>query len=90
MTRKNFFPYGETNFHHLITEQMVYQDRTHFIPRIEASGKNLLLLRPRRFGKSLFLSTLSNYYDLAKADRFETLFGHLYNGRVQVYQPQRG
>jgi hypothetical protein len=44
---------------------------------IEAAGKYLLFLRPRRFGKSLVLSMLENYYDVAKAPQFEALFGSL-------------
>ena len=48
---------------------------------METIGRQLLLLRPRRFGKSLWLSTLEHYYDLAHADEFETLFGHLAIGR---------
>lgn len=38
-------------------------------------------MRPRRFGKSLLLSMLENYYDVARADEFETLFGHLSIGK---------
>ena len=41
----------------------------------------MLLLRPRRFGKSLLLSMLENYYDVAKADEFDKLFGHLAIGK---------
>jgi len=56
-------------------------DRTDRIPLIEDVGKHLLFLRPRRFGKSMLLSMLENYYDVARADAFETLFGHLAIGR---------
>jgi len=41
----------------------------------------LLFVRPRRFGKSLLLSMLENYYDLQKADEFDRLFGRLAIGR---------
>lgn len=44
---------------------------------MEEIGKQILFLRPRRFGKSLWLSTLENYYDLARSDRFDRLFGGL-------------
>ena len=37
-------------------------------------------IRPRRFGKSLTLSMLKQYYDVNMADRFEELFGGLYIG----------
>ncbi len=75
------FPYGNCNFERIISENYFYQDRTDRIQLLENVGENILLLRPRRFGKSLFLSVLENYYDLAKADKFETLFGHLAIGK---------
>jgi hypothetical protein len=75
------FPYGIADFYKLITGGYFYVDRTGHIPRIEEAGEHLLFLRPRRFGKSLLLSTLENYYDLAKADEFDRLFGHLAIGR---------
>ncbi|MDM8519184.1 AAA family ATPase [Anaerolineales bacterium HSG6] len=81
MTTKLKFPYGNCNYQDIITEKNVYIDRTDRIHFLENTGKNLLLLRPRRFGKSLLLSTLENYYDLAKSDQFEQLFGHLAIGQ---------
>ncbi len=75
------FPYGICDFYHIITEGYFYVDRTDRIRLIEEAGKHLLLVRPRRFGKSLLLSMLENYYDVAKADGFNTLFGHLSIGR---------
>lgn len=71
------FPYGIADFYKIISEGYFYVDRTDRIGQVEAAGSQLLLLRPRRFGKSLWLSTLENYYDLAKADDFTRLFGHL-------------
>ena len=71
------FPYGLGDFYQLITEHYFYVDRTAQIRALEDSGKQLLFLRPRRFGKSLLLSMLENYYDVAKAGEFEQLFGHL-------------
>ncbi len=75
------FPYGNADFYDVITSGYFYVDRTGFIPMIEDYGKVLLFLRPRRFGKSLLLSMLENYYDVAKADEFERLFGHLAVGQ---------
>jgi len=75
------FPYGIADFYKLITAGYFYVDRTGHIPHIEDAGEQLLFLRPRRFGKSLLLSMLENYYDLAKADEFERLFGRLAIGR---------
>jgi hypothetical protein len=48
---------------------------------LENTGYYLLFLRPRRFGKSLLLSMLENYYDIARKDRFQELFGHLLIGK---------
>ncbi|HEY89454.1 MAG TPA: AAA family ATPase, partial [Thermoflexia bacterium] len=75
------FPYGISDFHKLITEDYFYVDRTAYIRTVEEVGPVLLFLRPRRFGKSLWLSTLENYYDVAKADEFESLFGQLAIGQ---------
>ncbi len=76
------FPYGLANFQAIAEEGYLYIDRTDRIGAIEAAGPQLLLLRPRRFGKSLWLSTLENYYDLAKTEQFEQLFGHLRIGQA--------
>ena len=75
------FPYGIADFQKIREEGYLYVDRTDRIPLMEEAGSQLLFLRPRRFGKSLWLSTLENYYDLAKGDRFETIFGSLAVGR---------
>ncbi len=75
------FPYGISDFYQLITEAYFYVDRTDRIRAIEDAGKQLLFLRPRRFGKSLWLSTLENYYDVAKAADFPRLFGQLAIGQ---------
>jgi len=75
------FPYGIADFAALIDEAYFYVDRTDRIPLLENAGKQLLFLRPRRFGKSLWLSTLENYYDLARADDFKRLFGGLKIGQ---------
>ena len=71
------FPYGLCDFEKLISQQYFYADRTDRIALLENAGDQLLFLRPRRFGKSLLLSMLDNYYDLAKAAKFSQLFGHL-------------
>ncbi|MCP4756310.1 MAG: AAA family ATPase, partial [Proteobacteria bacterium] len=75
------FPYGVSDFKLIITENYFYCDRTDRIPRIEDAGRRLLFIRPRRFGKSLLLSMLANYYDVAKKDEFDALFGHLKIGK---------
>lgn len=75
------FPYGLADFEKIITEDYFYVDRTAYIRQLEDTGDLLLFLRPRRFGKSLWLSTLENYYDIAKADKFTQLFGQLAIGQ---------
>jgi len=79
--RPMHFPYGLSDFGKLIEQDYWYLDRTDRIARIEAAGDQLIFLRPRRFGKSLLLSMLEHYYDLARADQFEALFGRLAVGR---------
>ena len=75
------FPYGISNFQRIREDGFLYLDRTHHIHDLEESGDQLVFLRPRRFGKSLLLSTLANYYDIKTADQFDTLFGGLEVGR---------
>jgi hypothetical protein len=75
------FPYGISNYYRIITENYFYVDRSNHIRLIEEAGDQLLFLRPRRFGKSLVLSMLENYYDVAKADDFDKLFGNLAIGK---------
>lgn len=75
------FPYGLCDFNKIITKGYFYCDRTDRIAVLENTGDYLLLLRPRRFGKSLLLSMLENYYDIARKDRFQELFGHLLIGK---------
>ncbi len=76
------FPYGICDFEKILTNDYFYVDRTDKIPVIEKTGEYLLFLRPRRFGKSLVLSMLENYYDVAKAQQFEQLFGRLKIGKA--------
>ena len=75
------FPYGLSDFATLIQENYFYQDRTDRIPQLEDAGRQLIFIRPRRFGKSLLLSMLEHYYDVNRADQFETLFGQLAIGQ---------
>ncbi|MDR1053039.1 MAG: ATP-binding protein [Planctomycetaceae bacterium] len=75
-------PYGNADFYRLRMDNFVYVDKTRFIELLEnESNQSQLFIRPRRFGKSLFLSTLKYYYDINYAKEFERLFGDLYIGR---------
>ncbi|MGB3918024.1 MAG: AAA family ATPase [Thiothrix litoralis] len=75
------FPYGISDFHRIRTDDYLYVDRTAFIPVLEEAGRQLIFLRPRRFGKSLLLSMLANYYDVKTTGEFDTLFGNLAIGQ---------
>jgi hypothetical protein len=75
------FPYGLSDFNKIIRENYFYCDRTDRIRTLESAGNSLLFLRPRRFGKSLLLSMLANYYDVAKAESFDKIFGSLLIGQ---------
>ncbi len=74
-------PYGIADFHSLITQGYTYVDRTAHVHTMEELGRSLLFVRPRRFGKSLWLHTLSTYYDLRRRDEHQLLFGDLAIGR---------
>jgi len=75
-------PYGESDFETLMVDNYFYQDRTNFIEKLEKwSSKYPVFLRPRRFGKSLFISTLHYYYGLEYQADFQKLFGKLYIGQ---------
>ena len=67
-------PYGISDFETLRTKNYYYVDKTRFIRMIEEAGRYVFLLRPRRFGKSLFANALAAYYDVKMADKYERIF----------------
>ncbi len=71
-------PYGISNYRTLKEENYVYVDKTNYLEKLETIGKNLIYLRPGRFGKSLFTSMLYYYYDVNSASLFESLFKDTY------------
>ena len=74
--------YGKAHFPSLIEDNNHYIDRTDYIERLENSGESFVFfLRPRRFGKSLWVSILKHYYGIQFKDQFETLFKNLYIGQ---------
>ncbi|MDR1005145.1 MAG: ATP-binding protein [Prevotellaceae bacterium] len=79
MQPKMTIPYAIADFAKLRDGGYYYVDKTQFIPRLENYGAPTFL-RPRRFGKSLYVSMLSYYYDINAADRFEELFSGTYIG----------
>ncbi len=71
-------PYGISDFRRVKLENYYYVDKTYFIPKIEQQPPFLFLIRPRRFGKSLFLNMLALYYDIFYKDEFEAVFHDCY------------
>lgn len=75
-------PYGISNFEKLVTENYYYVDRTAYINKLEqAVEPYVFFLRPRRFGKSLFISMLWHYYGLEFKEKFSELFGQYEIGK---------
>ena len=80
MIRK--LPNGISNYETIARENRIYVDKTMYIEKLEnLSDSNIMFLRPRKFGKTLFTSTLECYYDLLKKDEFEELFSNTYIGK---------
>lgn len=73
-------PYAVMNYAKLREDGYFYVDKTMYIAELEKYTAPVFL-RPRRFGKSLFCTTLDYYYDLNEAGRFEKLFGDTYIGQ---------
>lgn len=79
MTAKKI-PYGLTDYERIRKEGYYYVDKTRYIEKIEQAASFFFLIRPRRFGKSLFVNMLTWYYDINRKERFQELFGDLYVG----------
>ena len=71
-------PYGISSFKQLRREGLYFVDKSQYIQKLENSGHFLFLIRPRRFGKSIFLNMLRAYYDVNESDSFDTLFDDLW------------
>ena len=74
-------PYGIQDFVQVIEQNCYYEDKTAYIPKLEDCPNNLFCIRPRRFGKSVFLSMLHAYYDCRTKDKFQEWFGDLWIGK---------
>lgn len=75
-------PYGISDLETIISKGYFYQDRTDFISKLEKWGSPyLIFLRPRRFGKSLFVNTLQSYYGIDYKEKFNDIFGNLAIGK---------
>lgn len=72
-------PYGLSDFKRIQTEDYYFFDKTHYIEKLETLGSSyLMFLRPRRFGKSLWIAILEAYYDVYFKSEFETIFKDTY------------
>ena len=75
-------PNGVSDFEKIINQNYYYVDKTEYIEKLEEyTNTNIMFLRPRKFGKTLFTSTLEYYYDIKTSDKFEELFGETYIGK---------
>lgn len=82
-------PYGISDFNRMRNENFYFVDKTMYLPLIENMPSYLFLIRPRRFGKSLFLSMMRTYYDILQQDNFEKYFGDLWIGSHPTDQRNR-
>ena len=69
-------PYGRAYFRGIRLEGCLYVDKTRFLHALEQE-RFVFFIRPRRFGKTCWLSMLESYYDRNQADDFERVFGGL-------------
>jgi len=75
-------PYGISDYEKIIKDNYYYVDKTMNIEKLEnLSEPYIMFLRPRKFGKTLFTSTLEHYYDINQKNEFETLFSQTYIGK---------
>ena len=72
-------PYGISNYEKIVNDGYYYVDKTMYIEKMEdLADSTIMFLRPRKFGKTLFTSTLECYYDKSRKEKFEKLFGNTY------------
>ena len=73
---------GMSNYEDIVKENRIYVDKTMYIEKMEnLPDKTIMFLRPRKFGKTLFTSTLECYYDKLKESEFYMLFKDTYIGK---------
>lgn len=80
MAQVKEIPYGISDFNRIRNNNFYFVDKTMYLPLIEKMPNYLFLIRPRRFGKSVFLSMMRTYYDILQRDNFEKYFGDLWIG----------
>ena len=74
-------PYGVSDFKTIRNEGLYYVDKTRYLALMESRDRFIFFVRPRRFGKSLFISMMESYYDLNQKKDFKKLFGNLWIGK---------
>ena len=80
MEKYKLLPYGISDYAQVKREGKYMVDKTMYLERMERAGNFLFLIRPRRFGKSMFLSMMESYYDIEAKDNFDLLFDDTYVG----------
>jgi hypothetical protein len=76
------FPYGVSNFGSIPEQDYYFVDKTPFVAKLEAwESKYIAYLRPRKIGKSLFVSILEHYYGKEHKVKFEEYFGQYHIGK---------
>ncbi|HBT90098.1 AAA family ATPase [Desulfobacter sp.] len=73
-------PYAVGSYEEIQEQGYYYVDKTRYISALE-QWKVPVFLRPRRFGKSLWCSTLECFYDINRKDKFDSLFGNTWIGK---------
>jgi len=82
MNKLKKIPYGLADYKDIKENNYYFVDKTIFIEKLENLNESyLIFLRPRRFGKSLFLSMLHYYYDVNYKNDFKNLYGDTYIGK---------
>lgn len=87
MSQVKGIPYGISDFNRIRNGNFYFVDKTMYLPLIEKMPSYLFLIRPRRFGKSVFLSMMRTYYDILRQDDFEHILE--ISGLVRI-QPVKG
>ncbi|MCP5105750.1 MAG: AAA family ATPase, partial [bacterium] len=77
-TRIKKIPYGISDYEKMVLGHYYYVDKTMYLETVENAGDYLFFIRPRRFGKSLFLSVMDAYYDVLREDQFDVLYKDTY------------
>lgn len=81
MEKSKAVPYGRSNFNDIVDQGFYYVDKTMYLPIMEEKASYIFMIRPRRFGKSLFVSMMQSYYDRNQQDKYESRFGDLWIGK---------